>query len=323
MHSTNDSRQADDSSSFSHVLDIHMYKFNEILNLFDLTENITENDMKQAKKKVLMMHPDKSKLPSQYFLFYKKAYEIVYHHYNNIMKMKHSKEYMSQQNVYMPHETSIYDRKTNEKITENLNKMNSKVFNHKFNELFEKNMKSSEIEEKKKAKNEWFYKEDPLYSVDNKDRNINRAIEHVKQNQQMGLIQYKGVQELYSRGGTKLFEEDEDGEEEDGDIYVSSDLFGKLKYDDLRKVHKDQTVFAVSEKDYDAIPKYQNIEQYQSVRVGNLTPMEKEKAEKMLQDRDRYMKNKLANKHFQSTLKNEKYIEMNKNVLSSFLMIEK
>ena len=32
-------------------------------------------------------------------------------------------------------------------------------------------------------------------------------------------------------------------EEEDTDDYVACDVFSKLKFDDLRKVHKDQTVF--------------------------------------------------------------------------------
>ena len=62
------------ADSKSHNLNIHMYKFDEILGLFDLTYDISIEDMKRAKKKVLMTHPDKSRLPPDYFLFYKKIF---------------------------------------------------------------------------------------------------------------------------------------------------------------------------------------------------------------------------------------------------------
>ena len=41
-----------------HNLNIHMYSLEELLGLFDLTYNITLNDLKRAKKIVLMTHPD-------------------------------------------------------------------------------------------------------------------------------------------------------------------------------------------------------------------------------------------------------------------------
>ena len=57
-----------------HNLNIHMYSLAEILNLFDLDYEFDVEGLKRAKKKVLMLHPDKSKLDPEYFLFYKKAY---------------------------------------------------------------------------------------------------------------------------------------------------------------------------------------------------------------------------------------------------------
>ena len=40
-----------------------MYSLSEVLNLFDLDYDISMDGLKRAKKRVLMMHPDKSKLP--------------------------------------------------------------------------------------------------------------------------------------------------------------------------------------------------------------------------------------------------------------------
>jgi hypothetical protein len=48
-----------------------------------LSENFNEYELKNAKKIVLRLHPDKSGLPSEYFLFYSKAYKIVYSIYKH------------------------------------------------------------------------------------------------------------------------------------------------------------------------------------------------------------------------------------------------
>jgi hypothetical protein len=55
----------------THNLNIHMYKLSELFDLFQLSYNISVDDMKRAKKMVLMTHPDKSGLGPEYFLFYK------------------------------------------------------------------------------------------------------------------------------------------------------------------------------------------------------------------------------------------------------------
>ena len=71
----------------SHNLNIKMYSFQELLDLFKLSSNITIEEMKRAKMMVLKMHPDKSRLPPDYFLFYKKAYEIIYQYYEETHKI--------------------------------------------------------------------------------------------------------------------------------------------------------------------------------------------------------------------------------------------
>ena len=68
----------------SHNLDISKYTFYELLDLFELDhQNITVEDLKRAKKKVLYMHPDKSRLGPEYFLFYKKAFSVIVNMYES------------------------------------------------------------------------------------------------------------------------------------------------------------------------------------------------------------------------------------------------
>ena len=58
-------------------LDIDNYEYEDILNLFKLNINFGENDLKNAKKQVLNMHPDKSNLDKKYFLFFSSAYKML------------------------------------------------------------------------------------------------------------------------------------------------------------------------------------------------------------------------------------------------------
>ena len=71
-----------------HNLNISLYTLDEILGLFDMTYDTMDLEgIKRAKKKVLMTHPDKSRLPADYFLFYKRAFEIVVGFYEENAKV--------------------------------------------------------------------------------------------------------------------------------------------------------------------------------------------------------------------------------------------
>ena len=77
-----------------HNLDIAMYSLQELLHLFNIhTYEISREQILAAKKKVLMTHPDKSKLPSEYFIFYKKAFEVVLNFYNENNKQNDEVRY--------------------------------------------------------------------------------------------------------------------------------------------------------------------------------------------------------------------------------------
>ena len=53
-------------------LNLDNYELQDLLNLFHLSYNFTEVDLKRAKKIVLKTHPDKSGLSKEYILFFKK-----------------------------------------------------------------------------------------------------------------------------------------------------------------------------------------------------------------------------------------------------------
>jgi hypothetical protein len=298
-----------------HNLNINTYSLEELLGIFDLKYHITIEDLKRAKKKVLMLHPDKSKLPADYFLFYKKAFDVVCQFYEN--QNKQNAEVSSKNTAYVPIKAPI---SAVQQVSTVIEKMGEKGFQEKFNELFEKNMAKTPDPER----NAWFKNDEPAYQIDAQvnTKNMGEVLENIKQKNQ-GMVKYTGVQSLYTGGqpgpGAGLY--DDDGGEH-SDEYVSCDPFSKLKYDDLRKVHKDQTVFSVSESDFAKVPKYASVDQYNRARAETAgKPLDKTEAEAILANREREMQEKMMQRQYQASLQTMEYEKKNQKVMASFLYL--
>jgi len=301
-------------SRSTHNLDIQTYSLEELLGLFGLTTyNISTNDLRQAKKRVLMLHPDKSKLESKYFLFYKKAFDVIVQFYDN--QNRQHKQVDGKELVYRPTEDN--DTSTSDNINKQINEISKSDFQDKFNRLFESNNMGNRPDT---TQNEWFKQEENEFNIP--EGKISRsemgdAFNRVK-HQSNSLIKYNGVQEMLhttSAGNSSLYE--------DNDQYVSCDPFGKLQYDDLRKVHRDQTVLAVSELDFDQSKTYKSVDEFNRARSQySYDPLEKEKATTMLQEQERIMNEQMMQKEYKSKLQTQQYAEKNKTVLASFLQLK-
>ena len=293
----------------THNLNISTYSLDELLGLFDISSHhiITLEDMKRAKKKVLMIHPDKSKLGPEYFLFYKKALDIVAQYFQH-QNRQHA-DVAAQNTQYS---APVAPKAHNQQIHQSIQNMGTDKYQEKFNQLFEENM-AKKVDP---TKNAWFSNNDPIYeNVQAKSTSqMGEVLENIKRKNQ-AMIPYTGVMDMQSSSGTNFY----DDEEEDASQYVSSDPFSKLKYDDLRKVHKDQTVFAVSETDYQKVPKYSSVDHFVRERGKTGPPLDKTEAEKMLAHREREMQQKMMQRQHQSNLKTMHYEEKNKTIMSSFL----
>lgn len=301
-----------------------MYSLKEVLALFDLTYDITLDDLKRAKKTVLRTHPDKSGLKSEYFLFFKKAFDIVVHFYEQQQKEK--QEVPKEEQKYVPINTSGLNTSSSSKITKTINEMSSKEFQKKFNQLFEENMAKRPDD----AKNAWFKDEKPMFSDDlinnipkESKQNLNEIYRVIKEDHSSKVLtQYRGVENLYSGGGgtnsgSVLYDELEDENQ-----YVSCDPFSKLKFDDLRKVHKDQTIMAVSEDDYRKMPKYSSVDHLMQARGSEpLNPLEKAEAERILESQQRAHREKIMQLEHRSGLQTMEYKEKNKTILANFLRL--
>ena len=307
-----------DKSSYN--LDINTYSLEEMFSLFDLSYDLTEESMRAAKKKVLMIHPDKSKLPSEYFLFYKQAYEIILDIYKQKNRIQNAPLSAT---VYNPEVTNTKGIGNSQDVVNGKNfkpQNQGKKFNDKFNELYETNM----AKKTDPSKHDWFRQEtaqDDFMGRGINSKNMGEALEEVKQrqsSQQMSL--YNGVKEIRSTGfGTSYYEDADEGA---NTSYVECDIFSKLKFDDLRKVHRDQTVFAVSEKDFSKVPQYKNVDQYVNAREQNKgSAMSKEESNGVLEKQQREYERAMMQKQQRDLLLQREYEAKQKAVQAAFMKI--
>jgi hypothetical protein len=244
-------------------------------------------------------------------LFYKRAFEIIVTFFEE--QVKQSRPVPQTKVEYTPMNTS-----ENKKVGKVINDMKSDEFNSKFNEMFDKNMAKTPDA----SRNAWFQQDSSLYEIPSNvsQQNMGNVLNKIRE-KTGEMIRYRGVETMYSTGagGTNFYD---DGEPEDTG-YIASDVFGKLKYDELRRVHKDQTVFSVSESDYDKITKYASVDQLSQERGRQvLTPLEKAQAEAQLQQQEKVHKETMMKKQYEAKLRTLAYEEKNKTVLANFLRLE-
>ena len=313
----------------SYNLDINTYSLEEMFSLFDLTYDLTEESMRAAKKKVLMIHPDKSKLSSEYFLFYKQAYEIILDIYKQKNRIQNAPLSAT---VYNPEVVKTKGIGNSQDVVngKNINfnpiesngskEIQGKKFNDKFNELYETNM----AKKTDPSKHDWFRQEsaqDDFAGRNINSKNMGEAIEEIKVRQGLNQMSvYNGVREIRSTGfGTSYYEDADDSQ---NSSYVECDIFSKLKFDDLRKVHRDQTVFAVSEKDFSKVAQYKNVDQYVNAREQNKgAAMSKELSGAVLEKQQREYERAMMQKQQRDLLLQREYEAKQKAVQAAFMRI--
>lgn len=269
-----------------HNLDIRQYGLDEIYALFGVRrETLSIEDLKKAKQRVLMTHPDKSGMPPDYFIFYKKALEVLATDYAEQHRVEQSNNRMTdlQQNNYeYTHGGGEEDERMRSVATK---ASTGERFQKDFNRIFEEQMQQK-IDD---SRNDWFRDDRAVYDTSrmksSNAQGMAQNMEEIKR-QQRAVTKYTGgVREMTHHLGTRLY--DADGTEDNEDQYISGDPFAKLKFEDLRRVHKDETVFQVSESDYNNQKTYKNAEEYGRARSSQqFEQISKAQSEQILQQRE-------------------------------------
>lgn len=300
-------------------LNINNYNFKETLRLFDLDSGceIKFEDIKFAKSKVLSMHPDKSKLPSEYFIFYKRAFEIILQYYQCQPEVKIQKVINDKDKIY---NYNIDDNQQVKQITEHLNGINANEFNNLFNQLYDDNMVDKEHAKKQKEKNKWFQEETPeIPDTKHNLMNINSNIELYKNKKKQGTIcKYNEVNSDVHHFGSNIYD---DGEEND---YIYCNPSSKLLYDDLRKVHLNETVFNIGVSTTEPSLKFSNCDDLRTQRrIEETKRQTKEETDiycKSLNDKKNYHQ-RLLEQNQNNIVQTKKYSLVNNKIISKFLRL--
>ena len=340
--------------SSNHDLDLTNYSLTEILGLFRLPEeklhDLDVSDMKSAKHIAAMTHPDKSGLSDAYFLFYRAAFEKLSAFYRSHSRHRVSREERLAHKRYdaaLPEAAEVA-----EAVAEAAELLRSAhEFNGKFQELFETHVGAAQSERRRKKSERdcWMSDAGAGAAREVKVEEVKslaalhsafRDLRDPSSSARSVTTTSGDFRDCLFRGGAHDLYEDEDEEEEaeadeEGGVrkkkeYVSSDIFNsKLRFDDLRRVHRDQTIFDVSDASspslllattatLDGTRRSRETDDAAAVRSAQ---MDRDVAEDILRQREIAFQRKMMQRGYNDSLKTARYEETNKQVLAAFLQI--
>jgi hypothetical protein len=256
-------------------LDINNYQYDDLLKLFRLRHDFGLEELKNAKKIVLKMHPDKSHLGPEYFLFFSNAYKTLV----SVFEFKNKAEKNNKQGAQIYSQTVVSKEDDNGRILRKYLKDNQYEDPRKFNEWFNAQFDkfSDTKEEREQGYGEWLKSSDGLDEAQNSDGKMTKesmGIEFAKRKKELkSVVKYTGVQEMYASnlGGSVLGCVEEDSQ-------YGSELFGGLAFQDIKKAHT-ETVIAIDEEDYAGIAKFKSVHEYKMHRDSqSLSPLSEKEA---------------------------------------------
>ena len=291
-------------------LNINNYEYEDILNLFQIKYDFGEKELKKAKQKVLMMHPDKSGLNKDYFLFFSSAFKTLHSIYEFREKANASEKLdIKNNNTEYISDNNDTDK---ELINSIKNKYDTAEFNKWFNNLFEKT--KIENEDQKKGYGNWLKEADENEVIKcNNSTEMNQAIENKKKLlRKNALSKYNEINEFNSQGYSDLTNSCPEE--------YSSGMFSKLQYEDLKKAHSESVVPVTNE---DFKPNYSSMEDIRIKRQQQyLDPLSQTHSKE-------YLNNKKTNDNvinsqraFKLATQDRKAQEANKNFLANLKLLK-
>jgi hypothetical protein len=293
-------------------LNINNYDLDDILNLFNLDYNFDESDLKQAKIVTLKTHPDKSGLDAKFFLFFKKAYNLVY----EIHKYRNKKFTSAEKIEYDNLKSNIEDDNGSKEILLKnvLEKKSKEEFNEWFNKIFNEVKLQDEYNDN--GYGDWFTSNKDIDNIKvtnkndfatefNKKKNIARNNELTLHRKIVGMNNNANTYDLTRTKPTQY----------------SSEIFSKLSYEDLKVAHT-ETVVPVTKADYDNHKKFNNVESLKRHRNNtNKEPISLAQSKKLLQERKNNINISNTERVFELLKKDDEMNEANKKIWANIRLL--
>lgn len=271
----------------SEMVDLNLdnYDLNDILALFKLPESFTEKQLKDAKKIVLKLHPDKSGLHQDYFLFYSKAYKVLYNVWQ--FRSKQERDVSRENTVYIAETDTHSDVEGQRQLLKNLFDKNKDLqkashFNEWFNREFEKAKVDNEDEST--GYEEWLRNTEDQGDPERMSMmQMGQAFNKRKEEMCKDLVVHQEIESFYGGIGGNL------GSDlgREGGNYDSGFSSGGLTYQDLHKAHT-ESVIPVSEKDLEGRHIFSSMDEMKQYRNRQETaPMTVEESKRMLEGKSK------------------------------------
>ena len=273
-------------------LDINHYDLESLVALFKIPIHFKVEDLKKAKKTVLAMHPDKSKLDKKYFLFFSKAYKILYEiHQFKIKSTSRNVQEYNQLKYNDIQDDKEYDKQN---IIDKLSQSNH--FITTFNEIFDKH-----YAQKEHGYGDWLSSDQDIYNASQQDFDSLKT-------KTRSIVVHQEVVGIDSYSGDVLGAETMDNG------------YGTTQYEDLKHAYTDALVLGVDERDYKQ--GYNNIAQLKQARHSqNVEPLSKQESRRQLENNE-YNEEKInTSRAYRLIKEQENYKKVNQEVWSSLLRI--
>ena len=283
-------------------LDINNYELKDILSLFRLDYNFTEDDLKRAKKMALMTHPDKSNMDKKYFLFFTSAYKVIYSIY----------QFRTRSNSQQSTEYVIDEEKDEDKEALLRDISKKKNFNKLFNKLFEQNRIHDEASET--GYGDWLKSEDDIDTRKTTRSEMNETFEK-KKSEVRSLIVHKDIEEMTSSSSASDIMSDRP------ESYGSS-MFSSLQYEDLRKAHV-ECVVPVTMRDYEERKKFKNVDEFVRYRDDSthMAPLSTQQSADFLKQKQAMIDKTDVNRAFKLAKQAEEVRKANQNWMSGIQLL--
>tara|TARA_B110000093_G_scaffold162704_1_gene184950 strand:- start:3063 stop:3986 length:924 start_codon:yes stop_codon:yes gene_type:complete len=274
-------------------LDLNNYNLEDILHLFKIPTNFTEEDIKRSKKMVLMTHPDKSGLPADYFRFYIKAFKMLISLWEFKKKGDTTSDLASKNTDYEiltdEHKTTILDGffDKNDKI-----KKKNTDFNKWFNGQFEKSKQHNDNIDT--GYGDWLKSDQDIETESVSTMAGMKEVFDKKKSQARAMVLHNDIQDFNTHTSVTSSELSTDSPQS-----FDSDLYSSLPYQDLQKAHC-ESVIPVTEEDFNNTQKFRNMNEIMSYRNNQDTkPLSEQQAMDYLSNREKSEEDKGTKRAYQ------------------------
>jgi hypothetical protein len=307
-------------------LDIDNYDLSDLLDLFQIQtgEAYGETDLARAKRIVLKMHPDKSRLDSKFFLFYSKAYKVLFQvwrfrnvrpeHQRQVQSSNQSEPMVYVTNTATDRDTSGHGQLLDKMFRDNEELRSVPAFNEWFNAEFTKVHTVGDGDgEEGAGYGDWLTNTDPN---DNGDSNASADktstgqmmtdFAEKKRKMCQDVVMHQEVESFYGGLGGGLGSDLCGGFSSTFDSFSGCSGGGGIAFQDLRKAHT-ETMIPVSDLDFTNRKTFQSVDEMRRYRgcQDSMGPMSQDESNHILNNDSRREDENATRRAFRLTKESE------------------